>query len=133
MKLKILPILEKKFIPKNGKTVIICNDNGNRLEVWVNGNQEDSPALLCNVQVNEVNDTFVASKDSSRMVPHPTDKDPKDATKPLMVLAYRKGETVKRQVESVEFRSFAGNNAPTQFAQAASAFGLQLQVVLNAA
>ena len=133
MKLKSLPIMEKKFIAKNGKTVLVCNDKGKRLEVWVNGNQEDNPGLLANVQVNEVGDTFVASKDSSRMVDHPTEKDIKDPTKAKQVPAYLKGQTVSRLAESVEFRGFAGANAPTQFAQAADAFGLQLQVVLSAA
>lgn len=120
MKALTLPVLDKKFIPSLGKTAIEFNLNGVVSSVFANGDQSTSSALLVNVVVNEIGDSFVASADSKTL--DPTTK------KPLFL----KGATVVRQKQSMEFKSFTGEGAPAQFAQAAGAFGLQLNVVMAA-
>ena len=119
MKAITLPVLDKKFIPSLGKTAIEFNLNGVVSTVFANGDQSTSSALLVNVVVNEIGDSFVATADSKTL-----DKD----KKPL----FTKGQTVVRQKQSMEFKSFTGEGAPAQFAQAAGAFGLQLNVVMSA-
>jgi hypothetical protein len=121
MKALILPIIRKQYSAKIGKTVIECNHNGSgTITVFANGDQSSSNALLANIVVNEPGDTFIAGSDSKTM----------DSTgkKPL----FKKGETVVRKVQSYDFKSFAGDNTATQFAQGASAFGLQLNVIMQA-
>ena len=115
MKILTLPLIEAKFVEKMGKTVISCQNGNEIVTVWVDGNKADSKALLCNIVVNEVGDTFVANRDSST-------KDTEGA--PL----YLKGDIVERKKQSVEFKSFTGDNTAAQFAQSASAFKLQLVV-----
>jgi len=118
MRILTLPILDKKFIAKTGKTVIECKAPNGIISVWANGDQTSCQSLLANLVVNEVGDTFVAGSDSKQL---------DSANKPLFL----KGATVVRQKESTEFKSFAGNGQAAQFAQAANAFGLQLQVVMQ--
>lgn len=115
-----LPVIRKFFSAKQGVTAIECNHNGQVLTVFANGDVSENESLLCNVTINEVGDTFIAANDSKTMGA--------DGKTPL----FKKGETVKRLKQSVEFKSFAGNNTPAQFAQSAAAFGLNLQVVMSA-
>lgn len=117
MKNLTLPVLSKKFIVDQGKTVVECNHNGAILSVWVPGDRTMDNSLLCNVTINEVGDTFVATKDSKTI----------ENGKPLYVA----GETVTRAKQSVEFKSFTGNNSAAQFAQSAAAFNLQLNVIMQ--
>jgi hypothetical protein len=120
MIIKTLPIISKKFISSVGKTAIECNDNGTKLTVWVNGDKEGDASILCNVVVNEVGDTFTATKDSKTMKADGT---------PI----YLKDEVVTRQAQSTEFKSFATNgSSASHFVQAAAAYGINLQVVLGA-
>lgn len=115
MKALTLPIIRKQFSTKISKTIIECANGNSVLTVFANGNQESCTAILANIVVNEIGDTFVATNDSKT----------KGADgKPLFL----KGATVKREKESYDFKSFAGDNTATQFAQGASAFKLQLIV-----
>jgi len=116
MKNLTLPIIRKMFVEKLGKTAI---ELANGITVFANGDVTSDQSILCHVVVNEVGDTFTATRDSNTMSA--------DGKTPL----YKKGQVVTRQKQSVEFKGFAGNNAPAQFAQAASAYGLQLQVVMH--
>ena len=118
MKALTLPIVEIKFIESLGKTAITVRNGNQLLTVWANGDQTASKALLANIVVNEIGDTFVATSDSKKLGP--------DNKTPL----FKKGEVVTRQKQTEEFKSFAGENQAAQFAQAASAFGLNLQVVM---
>jgi hypothetical protein len=119
MKLVLAPAVRKYYAEKIGKTAVELSLNNSTITVFVNGNHQDNPALLVNARINEVGDSFVATSDSKVM----------DASgkKPI----YKKGDKVIRQKESVDFLSFAGNNTPTQFAQGAAGFGLNLQVVMQ--
>jgi len=119
MKALTLPILNKKFISSLGKTAIEFQYSGQVATVFADGDQTASNAVLVNVVVNEVGDSFVATSDSKTL-----DKD----KKPIFV----KGAVVVRQKQSMEFKSFTGEGAPAQFAQASSAFGLTLNVVMAA-
>ena len=116
MKALTLPVVSCRFVPSLGKTAIEVRENGVISTVFANGNQEGTNAILANIVVNEVGDTFVATADSKTM--------DKDGKTPI----FKKGATVVRQKESREFKSFTGNNSAAQFAQAASAYGLQLVV-----
>ena len=118
MKALTLPVISMNFIDSIGKTAIQVNLNGKLETVWANGDQSTSNALLVNLVVNEIGDQFVATSDSKTL----------DANNAPLFL---KGATVTRQKQTTEFKSFAGNNAPAQFAQSASAFGLQLNVVMQ--
>lgn len=120
MKTLTLPVLDKKFIPSLGKTAIEFQYAGQVATVFANGDQTVSNAVLVNVVVNEIGDSFVASADSKTL--DPTTKKP----------IFLKGATVVRQKQSMEFKSFTGEGAPAQFAQASSAFGLTLNVVMAA-
>ncbi len=119
MKLATLPIMGKRFSQDLGKTIIEARDGGNLVTVFANGDVSSSSATLVNVAINEVGDTFVAQKDSKTMA--------QDGKTPL----YKKGDTVTRQKMSVEFKSLTGDNSAAQFAQSASAFGLQLIVQMG--
>lgn len=116
MKNVTLPVIRKFFAEKIGKTAIECTYGDTVLTVFVPGDKSNDPSLLCNITINEVGDTFTATKDSSTMAA--------DGKTPV----YKKGDTVVRQKQSVEYKSFAGDNQAAQFAQAANAFGLQLIV-----
>ena len=116
MKSLTVPVISKQLIEKNGKTVVTVFINGKEEGIWVNGDQSQDPSLLVNITINEVGDTFVASKDSTTMG--------SDGETPI----YKKGDTVTRQKSSIEFRSFQGANQAANFAQAANAYGLQLVV-----
>lgn len=116
MKNLTLPVLSKRFHSGLGKTIVECKHQDSIITVFANGDHENSSALLANVTINEVGDTFVANRDSSKMAA--------DGKTPL----YKKGDTVTRAKQSNDFKSFAGNNRATEFAQGASAFGLQLIV-----
>lgn len=120
MKALTLPILNKKFIESLGKTAIEFQYAGQVATVFANGDQTASNAILVNIVVNEVGDSFVATNDSKTIDPN--------TKKPI----YLKGATVVRQKQSMEFKSFTGEGAPAQFAQASSAFGLTLNVVMAA-
>lgn len=115
MKALTLPVLSKRFVSSLGKTAIEFNLNGTLSTVFANGDQSNSDAILVNLVVNEIGDSFVATADSKQV---------DDKNKPL----FKKGDTVVRQKQSMEFKSFSGNNSAAQFAQSASAFGLQLVV-----
>lgn len=115
MQTLLVPIIRKQYSAKIGKTVVECSHNNSTITVFVNGDKEQSPALLANVIVNEVGDTFVARADSKTL---------DDKKKPL----YTAGQTVVRAKQSIEFKSFAGENKGAEFAQGAKAFGLQLVV-----
>lgn len=119
MKVLTLPVIRKFYTDKIGKTAIECKYQDSTLTVFANGDVSLDNSLLCNVQINEVGDKFTATRDSSTI----DDK----TKKPI----YMKGDVVTRQKASVEFKSFAGNNTPAQFAQSAAAFGLQLNVVMQ--
>lgn len=123
MRTLTLPILAKTYSEKIGKTAIECRYDQSTLTVWANGDASARPELLCNVKLNEVGDSFVATKDSNTLIPAPTATD-KNATKP----AFLKGEKVTRLKQSVEFMALTGGGTAAQFAQAANAFGLQLVV-----
>lgn len=117
MKIVLAPIVRKYFAEKIGKTAIEVTVNNQTVTAFANGDQSENPALLANIRINEVGDTFVANSDSKVL----------DANqKPL----YVKGQTVTRQKSSVDFLSFSGNNTATQFAQGAAGFGLQLNVIM---
>jgi hypothetical protein len=118
MKILTLPVVALRYSEKIGKTVVEASHNGSLVTVFTNGDQTQEKGLLVTVQVNEVGDKFIASRDSTTL---------DDKKKPV----YLKGDVVTRQKESVEFKSFSGNNAATQFAQGASAFGLQLVVQMS--
>lgn len=113
-----VPVIGMNFIQSIGKTAIQAEINKNLETVWANGDQTNSKALLVNLIVNEVGDTFVATNDSKTL-----DAD----NKPL----FAKGDVVKRQKQTTEFKSFTGDNSATQFAQGAKAFGLQLVVQMG--
>ncbi len=119
MKSLTLPVISMNFVESVGKTAIQIQMNNALETVWANGNQAHSNALLVNLVVNEVGDTFVATNDSKTL----------DVTtkKPI----FTKGQVVSRQKQTVEFKSFKGDNSAAQFAQAASAFGLQLVVQMG--
>lgn len=119
MKNLLLPIIRKAFVPAIGKTVIECSNGNTTVAVFVNGDKSEDASLLCNVTQHEVGDTFVARKDSANTGAN---------NQPL----YLAGETVARQKMSYEFKSLSGNNTATQFAQGASAFGLNLIVQMGA-
>jgi len=119
MKALSLPIVEVKFVEKLGKTAITVRNNNSLLTVWANGDQTGTNALIANIVVNEIGDTFVATSDSKTM---------NEKGEPVFL----KGAIVTRQKQTEEFKSFAGNNTAAQFAQAASVFGLQLNVVMTA-
>lgn len=116
MKALCLPIVSNQFVEKLGKTAIVAKNGNNLITVWANGDQSVSKALLVNVVVNEIGDTFVAGNDSKTI---------DDKTKKPV---FAKGDVVTRQKQTEEFKSFAGENQAAQFAQAANAFGLQLVV-----
>lgn len=115
MKALTLPIVSANFRPTIGKTAIEVRNGSSLLTVWANGDQSGVSAIMANIVVNEVGDKFVALSDS---------KNKDDKGKPLFL----KGATVVRSKESYDFKSFAGANRAAEFAQAASAFGLQLVV-----
>ena len=115
MKALCLPIVSNTFVEKLGKTAIVAKNGNNLVTVWANGDQSNCKALLVNIVVNEIGDTFVATSDSKTL---------DDKGKPVFV----KGAVVTRQKQTEEFKSFAGENQAAQFAQAANAFGLQLVV-----
>lgn len=115
-----LPIIRKQFSAKIGKTIVECKlPNGTTLTVFANGDCSSDNSLLANIVVNDIGDKFVATADSKKFGT--------DGVTPL----FRKGATVTRAVQSYDFKSFAGNNTATQFAQGASAFGLQLIVQMS--
>lgn len=115
MQTLLVPIIRKQFSDKIGKTIVECSHNNATVTVFVNGNHEQSNALLANIVINEVGDTFKASKDSKTL----------DANqKPI----YKVGDTVVRTKQSYDFKSFAGENKGAEFAQGAKAFGVQLVV-----
>lgn len=117
MKALCLPIVSNTFVEKLGKTAIVVKNGNNQLiTVWANGDQSNCKALLANIVVNEIGDTFVAGNDSKTI--------DEKTKKPVFV----KGDVVTRQKQTEEFKSFAGENQAAQFAQAANAFGLQLVV-----
>jgi len=118
MKVLTLPKVKATFIEKIGKTAIECNHNGSTVTVWANGDRSMDASILVNITIHEIGDTFVATKDSSKLG---ADGFP----------LYKQGDTVTRQTQSYEFKSFAGNNSAAQFAQSASAFGLQLNVIMQ--
>ena len=120
MKSLCVPIITKRFVEVLGKTAIEFNMNNSITTVFANGNQEASRALLVNVVVNEVGDSFVATNDSKTL--DPTTKKP----------IFMKGDVVIRQKQTCEFKSFAGENSAAEFAQSANAFGLTLNVVMAA-
>ncbi len=105
MKISTEPIIGQFYREKIGKTAIETALG----TAWANGDTTNNGALLVNIVVNEVGDKFIANKDSDKGY-------------------YKKGESVTRKAQSIEFKSFGGNNAATQFAQGAKAFGLQLVV-----
>ena len=115
MKALCLPIVSNTFIEKLTKTAIVVSNGNQLLTVWANGDQSVSKAIMANIVINEIGDTFVATNDSKIM---------NDKGKPVFL----KGQTVVRQKQTEEFKSFAGENRAAEFAQAASAFGLQLVV-----
>lgn len=119
MKSLTLPVISCEYVDSVGKTAIQVNLNNKVETVWANGNQTGTGALLVNLVVNEIGDTFVAQKDSKTMG--------QDGKTPI----FKAGATVVRQKQTVEFKSFTGANAPAQFAQSAAAFGLSLNVVMQ--
>lgn len=116
MKAIILPIIRKQFSSKIGKTIIEANNGNETITVFANGDQSACQALLVNIVVNEIGDKFIATNDSKTMKA--------DNKTPLFL----KGEEVKREKQSYDFKSFTGDSQAAQFAQAASAFGLKLVV-----
>jgi hypothetical protein len=115
MKLITASVIGKRFIPKLGRTAIDANYQGNLFTVWCSGDETNNAALLVNAIIHEVGDKFVATSDSKTL---------DEKKKPIFL----KGQEVTRQTQSVEFKSFAGANKAAEFAQAASAFGLSLQI-----
>lgn len=115
MKALCLPIVSNTFVEKLSKTAIVVRYGNSLLTVWANGDQSGCKAIMANVVVNEIGDTFVATNDSKTM---------NEKGKPVFL----KGDVVTRQKQTEEFKSFAGENRAAEFAQAASAFGLQLVV-----
>lgn len=107
MKFEAGQIIAINFIEKLSKSVVETTKG----KVWVNGDQSDKfPKFnICNFVINEIGDTFVATNDSKTL----------DAKgKPL----FTKGETVTRQSQSIEFKSFAGDNMASKFVESAAAF-----------
>jgi hypothetical protein len=118
---KTLPIIAKKFIPVQNKTVIECDLNGRIIPVWADGDKSGDLSILCNITVNEVGDQFIAAKDSKTI---------DDTTKKPL---YKKGDTVTRQKESYEYKSFVHNgNSAIHLMLAANAFGITPNVVMQA-
>lgn len=112
----MLPIIRRTYHVPSGKTIIECSHNERTITVFADGDKSESKALLCNIVENEVGDTFTARRDSKTM--------DETGKKPL----YLAGQIVTRQKPSFEFKSLSGDNAATQFAQGAKAFGLTLVV-----
>lgn len=115
MKILTLPIIRKAYANTIGKTAIECKYGDSTITVFCNGDQSADTSILCNVALHEVGDTFMANRDS---------KTTDEKGKPI----YLKGQTVTRQKSSEEFKSFVPVSMAAQFAQSASAFGLQLVV-----
>ena len=99
MKALCLPIVSNTFIEKLTKTAIIVRNGNQLLTVWANGDQSGGKAIMANIVINEIGDTFVATNDSKTM---------NDKGKPVFL----KGQTVVRQKQTEEFKSFAGENRP---------------------
>jgi hypothetical protein len=110
------PIIQSRFSESLGKT-IISTDVG---DVFAKGDVSKSPAILVNITVNEIGDTFVARKDSKTMKEGTTDQ-------PI----YLAGDTVTRETQSLDFRSLAGLTQAASMMQAAAAFGFQGQIVVT--
>jgi hypothetical protein len=108
MQVKTLPIIRQMFIDRIGKTAIETESG----TVWANGNTEDNKARFVSIVINEIGDKFVAQKDSKKGY-------------------FKAGETVTRQSQSLEFKSFDGQGAASEFAMAAKTLGLQLVVQLS--
>jgi len=113
MQTLLVPIIRKQFSDKVGKTIIECSHNNSTITVFMAGDHENSPALLANIVVNEVGDTFKASKDSKTL----------DAQKKPI---YKAGDTVVRTKQSYDLKSLAGDNRGAEVAQGAKAFGVPL-------
>ena len=62
MKHLTLPIIAMKFNQTIGKTIIETSSG----TVFANGDVSDSPALLVNLTINEIGDTFVAGNYARR-------------------------------------------------------------------
>lgn len=105
MKIEFCPIISQSFREKIGKTVIETPVG----TVWANGDTSQNGARTVAVVIHEVGDKFVASVDSKNGY-------------------FKKGDTVIRQNQSIEFKSFDGFGTATEFAKSAKAFGLQLVV-----
>lgn len=119
MKLVTLPILGIKFSEAKGMSIVTAKFGEREVTLFPKGDHSDRKSTLVSCRLNEVGDKFVALSDSKTL--DPTTKKP----------IFLKGETVTRQAESWEHISFAGEGQAAQFAQAASAFGLTLNVVMS--
>lgn len=102
-----------KFIEQLGKTAIETNEG----TVWAQGNVTRDRSTKVNIVINEVGDTFVAGSDSKKL---------DDKNKPL----FKKGDTVVRKVQSMEFKSFVPSVAE-QFVAAAADRGLAVNFVVQ--
>ena len=115
MKLLTVPVVAKRYVAGN-LTAIEVNVNGQIKTAFKTGDHTADPSILANIVIHEPGDKFTAVADSKKI--------DEKTKQPL----YKKGDVVTRQNESVEFKSFAGNNRATEFAQGAAAFGLNLIV-----
>lgn len=114
MKLVTVPVIAKRYVTGN-LTAIEVNVNGQVKTAFKTGDLTADTSILANIVINEPGDKFTALNDSKTL---------DDKGKPL----YKKGDVITRTKESIEFKSFAGNNRATEFAQGAAAFGLNLIV-----
>ena len=119
MRIITAPVASLRYSEKIGKTAVELAYQNSLLTCFVPGNKEDEKSLLCTIVVNEVGDKFTATKDSTTIDP--------TTNKPI----FMKGDVVTRQKETVEFKSFAGNNRGAELAQGASAFGLNFIVQMG--
>jgi hypothetical protein len=114
MQIKTLPIARQQYIDKIGKTAVETSIG----TVWANGDTSNNSARVVTIVINEVGDTFVAKNDSKTV---------DEKQKPL----YRAGDTVTRQKQSLDFKSFDGFGSASEFVKSATAFGTQLIVQMS--
>jgi hypothetical protein len=102
-------------IINSGNLFYLVDKNVTKIEtsigdVWAPGNHSLNNALLVNIMMHSIGDTFVASKDSKKFK-----LDDKGA--PTTTPIYLKGEKVVREKAFVEFKGFSGSGASAQAIQ----------------
>ncbi|NBU82540.1 MAG: hypothetical protein EBS55_12905 [Flavobacteriaceae bacterium] len=107
MKTLTTTITKLFFAEKIGKTAVETPEG----TAFVAGNHSANKSTKVNIVINEVGDKFVATKDSANG-------------------HFKAGETVTRQAQSIEFKSFVPSVAE-QFVDAAAARGMAVNFVVQ--